>query len=236
MCAQGVRESGRAFPTPTCCYRALQFAPLILCRFLVGCRVKTNSLHSVLKLKSIHLSKQAFLSSLGARPIPEWDSVHLSLAKKVLSEINQSRTIILLHFFFSCYSKWIWLVSLWAGTEGLLVLHQWKFYPVFTVFKTFQSLWFSKTHFQAQNSCLRHLRFRRLQSTFILLLRLCPFSRNLADFSAWKQDDPGEMSFLQKQLHITDKIWTLNIVSTYMLDVKTEACWLFSTPGPLFSR
>lgn len=99
VCAQGGREPGRTFPTPTCHYQALQFAPLILCRFLVGCRVKTNSLHSVLKLKSIHLSKQGLLSSFGARPIPEGDSVHLSLVEKVLSAINQSQTIILLHFF-----------------------------------------------------------------------------------------------------------------------------------------
>lgn len=92
VCAQGVKERGRAFPTPTSHYLALQFAPLILCHFLVGCRVKTNSLHSVLKLKSIHLSKQGSLSRFGARLIPEWDSVHLSMAKKkVFSEINHSQ-------------------------------------------------------------------------------------------------------------------------------------------------
>lgn len=86
VCTRSERARGRAFPTPTCHYLALQFAPLILCHFLVGCGVKTNSLHSVLKLKSIHLSKQGSLSRFGARLIPEWDSVHLSMAKKKFSQ------------------------------------------------------------------------------------------------------------------------------------------------------
>lgn len=97
VCAQGVKEPGRAFPTPTCHYLAPQFAPLILGRFLVGCRVKTNSLHSDLELKSLHLRKQGFLSRFGARLIPEWDSVHLSIARKFSQRWITTKAVTLLN-------------------------------------------------------------------------------------------------------------------------------------------
>lgn len=139
VCAQGVKEPGRAFPTPTCHYLAPQFAPPILCHFLVGRRVKTNSLHSVLTLKSIHLSKQGFLSPFGARLIPESDSVHLSVARKVSSEINHSQSIIIVILLCVCLLfQGIPLAGLVSSDEALLVLHQLQFYPVFIIFEGLQ--------------------------------------------------------------------------------------------------
>lgn len=172
VCTRSERARGHAFPTPTCHYLALQFAPLILCHFLVGCGVKTNSLHSVLKLKSIHLSKQGSLSRFGARLIPEWDSVHLSMAKKsFLRDKSQPRQSFC-HMFVCC-SKRIPLAGLESRDEALLVLHQLRFYPVFIIFESLERLWFSQTNLRAHASCLRHLCFPTWPPAIILLPPIC---------------------------------------------------------------